>query len=645
MKPRPQRFVRFVIPLTLATAVLADAPSPPAPGEAAQAALALLRSDAPPADKALACKRLALYGQADAVPALAPLLADPQLASWARIALEAIPGPAADEALRAAVGSLRGGLLVGVINSLGVRRDPRAVHLLTAMLKDADPEVAAAAALALGHIGGDRARKALLAALPQAPARSAVAQGCILCAEELLAQKHPAAARKIYDRVRRANVPPQRVREATRGAILARGADGIPLLLETLRAADQAMFGMGLSVARELPGRAVTEALVAELGKTPPDRQGPLLSALGDRTDEAVGPVVLAAARRGPKPLRLVALELLPRLGDTDSVAVLLDAVVDSDADLAQAAKTALAALPVKDVDAQLCARLPQAAGHARRALIQLAGERQVRAATPELLRACRDADTAIRAAAIKALGETAGVDDLGALTDLLAAAGADGDLAVVEDALASACARLTDKAACGDRLLAALPASTTPVRCALLRVLAEVGTDQALAAVRSALAGPDPAVRDTAIRVLADWPEPAALPALLEVWRTTADDTHQFLALRGCARLLELSHAPAAEKVKTCAELLARTERDDDRKVLLSTLANVADPAALRLVEPLLGNAEVRAEAELALLKIATGLAKSAPADARAAAARLQAESQNPATRDKAARLLGELQ
>ena len=49
--------------------------------------IAVLRSDAPPQDKAIPCKQLAIYGNKDAVPALAPLLADKELASWARIAL------------------------------------------------------------------------------------------------------------------------------------------------------------------------------------------------------------------------------------------------------------------------------------------------------------------------------------------------------------------------------------------------------------------------------------------------------------------------------------------------------------------------------------------------------------------------------
>lgn len=647
MKLKIQRFAWFAILVALTPAALAAAASQSSSAEKAREAIGVLRSGAPPEEKALACKRLAIYGQADAVPVLAPLLADAQLASWARIALEAIPGPAADDALRGALGKFQGKLLVGVINSIGVRRDAKAVQGLTVKLKDADAEVASAAAVALGHIGGDRAAKALQPSLAKAPAgtRSAAAQGCILCAEQFLAEKKFTKARKVYDTVRKADLPKQRILEATRGAVLARQADGVPLLLEMLRSPDKAMFGMGLSTARELPGRAVTDALVAELGKTPAERQGPLLLALADRNDAAVLPVVLASARSGPKNLRLVALEVMARLGNPAAVPVLLDTVIESDAELAQAAKTSLAALPAREVDGQLCARLPQAAGNTRRVLIQLAGERQVAAAVPELVKASNDADPAIRAAAIKALGETAGVADLGALTDLLAKAKSDEDVAAVQAALESACARITDKAACADKLLPALSSAATPAKGALLRVLVVVGTANALDAVRASLTSNEPKVRDAAVRTLADWQEAAALPALLEIFRATQDDSHRFLALRGCVRLLESSSQPASEKVKTFGDLLSRTQRSDDRKVLLSGLANVADPAALKLVEPLLADAEVQAEAELALLNIAAGLTKSAPADAKAAATKLQAESKNQATREKAAKILSEIQ
>src|SRR5258708_31086304 len=93
--------------------------------------ISVLRSDAPGAEKAIACKQLAIYGSSDAVVYLARLLPDEKLASWARIALEAIPGPEADEALRKATDSLQGNLLIGTINSIGVRPDAAAIDRLT----------------------------------------------------------------------------------------------------------------------------------------------------------------------------------------------------------------------------------------------------------------------------------------------------------------------------------------------------------------------------------------------------------------------------------------------------------------------------------------------------------------------------------
>ena len=61
-----------------------------------------------------------------------------------------IPGEEADQALRDAAESLKGQLLVGMLNSIGVRADSKAVDLLTKKLKDGDAEVASAAAVAPG---------------------------------------------------------------------------------------------------------------------------------------------------------------------------------------------------------------------------------------------------------------------------------------------------------------------------------------------------------------------------------------------------------------------------------------------------------------------------------------------------------------
>lgn len=102
--------------------------------------------------KAKACQRLAVVGDRTAVQALAPLLVDPQLSYYARFALEPIPGPSVDEALRTALGQVRGKLLVGVINSIGQRKDAKAINALALLLENADSEVASAANAALARI-------------------------------------------------------------------------------------------------------------------------------------------------------------------------------------------------------------------------------------------------------------------------------------------------------------------------------------------------------------------------------------------------------------------------------------------------------------------------------------------------------------
>jgi HEAT repeat protein len=102
--------------------------------------------------KAKACQQLAIVGDKAAVPALAALLTDPRLSHYARFGLEPIPDPSVDEALRAALAKVKGRPLVGVINSIGRRKDTKALDALAKLRHNTDSEVAQAAEAALARI-------------------------------------------------------------------------------------------------------------------------------------------------------------------------------------------------------------------------------------------------------------------------------------------------------------------------------------------------------------------------------------------------------------------------------------------------------------------------------------------------------------
>ena len=217
-----------------------------------------------------------------------------------------------------------------------------------------------------------------------------MAYGCVICAETFLAEGKAPAAASLCDQVRSAQVPKQRILEATRGAILARQSGGLPLLMETLRSADIGLFNIGVRTARELPGREVTQAVATELDQANPDRQVPLLLALADRTDAAGTAKVLQVAESSPKAVRKTALGLMDRFRDLACVPVLLSASAESDPDLSRTAKSTLARLGGKEIDADLLARLRLASGKTRQVLLELAGQRRIDAALPVVMRSTR---------------------------------------------------------------------------------------------------------------------------------------------------------------------------------------------------------------------------------------------------------------
>jgi hypothetical protein len=99
------------------------------------------------------------------------------------------------------VGSLSGRLLVGAIHSLSVRRDPAAFEILSRRLNDPDPDVASAAAAALGGLPGKQAAERLTKALAEGAAaiRSAVAEACMVQAERMRAAGDAAGAAALLD--------------------------------------------------------------------------------------------------------------------------------------------------------------------------------------------------------------------------------------------------------------------------------------------------------------------------------------------------------------------------------------------------------------------------------------------------------------
>lgn len=536
--------------------------------------LAVLRSDAPLEEKSAACRKLSRIATAEAVPTLAGLLGDEKLSHMARYALEPIQDPSVDEALREALGTVEGLPRLGIIGSLGVRRDAKAVPALAELLKDA--AASEAAARALGSIGTCEAVKELRDALPAASGSEqlAICEGLLRCAEALAADGQDAASQAIYDRLQGLPDAPPQVRTAVlRGAVLARGKEGVPLLMDAIHGSDYVLAAAAARIVMESSSPEISDAVLAALPQVPAERQGRLMLALAERGDSRILPIVLKAAESDDDQLRMVAFRALKRVGDASCVPALLDAAAEGGDDLSHAAMASLESLQDKSVDNQVVARLADAQGKLRMSLLQLAGRRRTTAATPALWQAADDADPAVRIVALESLGAVLKTDDVPKLIARLGTSRDDREAAALDKALQNVCTRAADRDAVAAQVAAALPKVDGPVKARILETLNHIGGKTSLEAVAAAARSDDKELRDAASRVLGKWKSADAAPVLLDLHNTVNDNRIKIRAIRAYIRIARQFDMPADRRAEMCRTALKIADRDADKSLVLEVL------------------------------------------------------------------------
>ena len=569
--------------------------------------IAVLKSDAPHKEKADACRLLALVGTKDAIAPLAALLGNEKLSHMARYGLEPIPDPAVDDALRNALGKLKGRPLVGVIGSIGVRRDVKAVRPLAKMLRSPDTQVAQAAARALGKIGNRPAARVLQRALPNVSAANqlALCEGLFRCAEALVAQGRPEQAIEIYDQMRDLDAPHQVRGGALRGAILTRGKDGVALLREHLRSDDYILFSAAVQAAQELPIAEVTQALTAELNRLPADNQILIIQTLGKRADASASPALFALARNSEKSVRIAAIRSLAEIGHSSAVPVLAELLSDADSEISQASQESLAALPGRQADAAVMGMLNSSQTSRRLTALELIGRRRMTASIPALLKAAEDAEAKVRPAALKKVGELGGPDQLPALLDLLMHFKASQDIDAAERALSAVCMKADNPQSYTMKLTSLLVQAQPAQKNALLHVLGVIGGTNALKAVRSAANDSNAQVRAAAIRVLCGWKTADAAPDLLALAKGSPNSSRNTAALRGYISLVRDKSLPTEQKLAMCKEAAVLVRRNEEKKLLLGVLGGVPAAEALAMAMTYLNDPATKNEASFAAVAI----------------------------------------
>ena len=570
-------------------------------------------------------RQLAVMGSDDCVPALLLHLENPEVADGVIRALETIPAPEADAALRDAAMQLpyphpaMSGYFqpkLGAIQALARIGDLEAIPILLELAESEEDAVRLNAYEALGRIGGEPACAYLFSKLDQTSEPSdALADSCLLCAEAWLAAGDLESATAMLDSLAARDIADYIKAAAVNVRMNLDGVNQAALALQSGASDVKHVRQLGILWLGRIEGEQISQGIAGALGEVEPEIMQLALNVLAIRADTAASQGVVAMLEADTHPeLKSQFIETLAYVGDITALNPLLNIMLEGDGAEARLARESLARIRGVEVNQQLM-QMAQGDDRARQlAAIQILGDRRATEAAPLLLELA-EGDSEVRNAALRSLQPIAGIEQGIGLLQLV-----ENDKSIadqVEQILVLIIQR--HRPAQGTQLLTRAINVTDDVliKALLLNVLGRVGGDEALNVMSSYLNNADDVLRNRAATVLASWTDSAALPALQRIMLAGSrfEPAVRTAALRGAIRLLrqETTLKPT-EKLAYLDQMKELDFSDDDARQLLGIAGTVP---LLEMFEWLYENRDATGHTEehyLALVQVAEEIAGAYP-------------------------------
>ncbi len=561
------------------------------------------------------CQQLSLIGSHESLPALEPLLASAETANIARYALERIPGKEVDALLRKHLAGSATAGKIGIINSLGIRRDSESIPVLEGLVDHSDAGVAAAAVAALGKIGGPQALDIL--SRWKNPSHEKI-RGPMLDAylsgiDQLAGAGKRSEAASAYYSLMATSMPP-----AVRIAALRGLASVDPSAAQnsvTANLAKEEPLYQAESI-RFLAGRNTPDAVKAILQnfpKLPARSQAVAIAMLAGSTDTEVRDLTAGSLQVEDIDVRLAAMHSLIETGDGSCVLPLAKIAANTKEEEQTAARQSLARLRHADVDQAISRAIESAEPKVKVELLRAMGERGSDNAAAMVLKLANGDDSQVRREALRVARDMAGPREVPELLRMLLSTDSSALRLETERALSAVLRRYSDVGI--KPILEVYPKQNDPdIRASLLTVMGAVEDKAALPSVFSALKDPNQEVTRAALLALSSWPEPTSLPELLSVARQSGVEAHKVLALRGYIQVLNQTASPAkrpaAESVKLLKQLLPLAKQAEIKKTLLGALQRYTTKESLKIAKSMAKDPDVTQEADLAVKALQQQLA-----------------------------------
>ncbi len=398
---------------------------------------------------------------------------------------------------------------------------------------------------------------------------------------------------------------------ALHGLAGASGAAAVSDALAALTDENPELRAAAMEIAVRISGEGVTEAYVEELDGASPEVRVAILNVLARRRDQAALPAVLAAFDDESKDVRIAAIRAAAAIGGEEVVGPLAACLAGDDDDERNVAEDELVKLRGEGVTSDLADALAESASRMKCALLTVLSRRRATGELDTIQKYTRHEDQAVRIAAIEAVGELA--DDLPTVQRLLLLLGAveaEDEREAIETALIDVCKRPDSNADHIATVIDGIDQGDMAEYCSLLRVLGHLGGQSASEILLAAARDPRAEVVEAALRAFSSFPDPdrKMTASVLELALEATETKPHVLGMRAFGELLKRTEIDAADKLGLYQAGLDSARRVEEKRLLLSGMAEVTDTRTLDALAPYLADEKLRSETGSAMIMAARG-------------------------------------
>jgi HEAT repeat protein len=353
-----------------------------------------------------------------------------------------------------------------------------------------------------------------------------------------------------------------------------------------------------------IPGSEIVKAWISYFPKAIPDAKPEIINMLGQRSDSAALPLIIASLSDGDLKVRKEASVALVKMNDGKSIPALIDYLVKySDEPDQEAAKSALMTVCDSDNISLILPVLKSGNMAARKSAMALLAWNKNNKYFNEVLPFTSSDNEQLKTASLIALGDLAGPSDQNKLIELLSAEDKQEHVVEIQNSIANAALKISDPEKRSSVILKALKENNQKTK--LIPILAKTGGNEALKTVLREFENGNSDIRDVCFKTVTNWKDYSGTSALYEIC-ASGNKTFEAPAFEAFMKQTKSADISDEQKLLQFKKIMPFALSADRKNEILTEIAKLRTYQSLYFISGYLDDPLTSAVAAKSALKIA---------------------------------------